>query len=104
MARQSRRQQGEDNNNNNDNTRRDVNRAVARREASRLARPERRVVGRISHANRKKSAVTSTPSGYQAPQEEREQEDWCGPFSVARRVSIVSSCISGINGLTVRYR
>lgn len=45
---------------------RERNRAVAEREASRLARPERRVVGTLGHANKSKSAVTSTPSGVYA--------------------------------------
>ena len=67
------------------------NRAVAEREASRLARPEPRRVGKLGHASRKKSAVTSTPSGYNyaAKREESKQEveEWCGPFSVARQVS-----------------
>jgi hypothetical protein len=68
------------------------NRAVAEREASRLARPEPRRVGKLGHASRKKSAVTSTPSGYNyaANREESKQEveEWCGPFSVARQVSV----------------
>ena len=67
------------------------NRAVAEREASRLARPEPRRVGTLGHASRKKSAVTSTPSGYNhtAKREESKQEveEWCGPFSVARQVN-----------------
>jgi hypothetical protein len=66
------------------------NRAVAEREASRLARPEPRPVGKLGHASRKKSAVTSTPSGYNyaAKREETKQEveEWCGPFSVARQM------------------
>lgn len=67
------------------------NRAVAEREASRLARPEPRRVGTLGHASRKKSAVTSTPSGYNydaasKQQETQEVEEWCGPFSVARQM------------------
>ena len=68
------------------------NRAVAEREASRLARPEPRRVGRLGHASRKKSAVTSTPSGYHARKNgddddtAPDEEEWCGPFSVARQV------------------
>ena len=70
---------------------RDRNRAVAEREASRLARPERRRVGSLGHATKSKSAVTSTPSGVHVlPKEadtEEELQEWCGPFSVARQVS-----------------
>lgn len=64
------------------------NRAVAEREASRLARPEPRRVGRLGHASRKKSAVTSTPSGYHASNraDDTQEEEWCGPFSVARQM------------------
>ncbi len=63
------------------------NRAVAEREASRLARPEARKVGTLGHASRHKSAVTSTPSGYNyATQKEQNNEEWCGPFSVARQM------------------
>jgi hypothetical protein len=64
------------------------NRAVAEREASRLARPEPRRVGRLVPASRKKSAVTSTPSGYHASirADDTQEEEWCGPFSVARQM------------------
>lgn len=66
------------------------NRAVAEREASRLARPEQGKVGTLGHASRKKSAVTSTPSGYNYAQlpssQSNEPEEWCGPFSVARQM------------------
>ena len=92
------------------------NRAVAEREASRLARPERGMITTLGHASRSKSAVTSTPSGMpksmgapvssslthpdhheedsndtsrsvQRNLQETKQE-WCGPFSVARQVSL----------------
>jgi hypothetical protein len=70
---------------------RDRNRAVAEREASRLARPERRRVGSLGHATKSKSAVTSTPSGVHVLSKEadsgEELQEWCGPFSVARQVS-----------------
>jgi hypothetical protein len=69
---------------------RERNRAVAEREASRLARPERRKVGSLGHATKSKSAVTSTPSGVHAlpkqPNAGDELQEWCGPFSVARQV------------------
>lgn len=68
---------------------RERNRAVAEREASRLARPEPRRVGTLGHASRKKSAVTSTPSGYNYSSNNKdssEVEEWCGPFSVARQM------------------
>jgi hypothetical protein len=67
------------------------NRAVAEREASRLARPERRKVGKLGHATKGKSAVTSTPFGFHANLQDAgnegdEVQEWCGPFSVARQV------------------
>jgi hypothetical protein len=86
---------------------RERNRAVAEREASRLARPERRVVGTLGHASKSKSAVASTPSGVHhvasvatasvAVESSNNnttvietdpgiQQEWCGPFSVARQV------------------
>lgn len=69
---------------------RERNRAVAEREASRLARPERRKVGSLGHATKSKSAVTSTPSGVHVlPKPSNagdEMHEWCGPFSVARQV------------------
>ena len=68
---------------------RDRQRAVAEREASRLARPERRRVNTLKHADRKKSAVTSTPFGVHRStlaRSEVEEEEWCGPFSVARQL------------------
>lgn len=75
---------------------RERNRAVAEREASRLARPERRVVPTLRHASRLKSAVTSTPFGHHisksnsasaaSNESEHDIEEWCGPFSVARQM------------------
>lgn len=86
---------------------RERNRAVAEREASRLARPERRVVGTLGHASKSKSAVASTPSGVHpvtsvataasisgnstknnnlVENDPGLQQEWCGPFSVARQV------------------
>jgi hypothetical protein len=63
------------------------NRAVAEREASRLARPENRRVGRLGHASRQKSAVMSVPVGVHHRKNHDDDEEWCGPFSVARQVS-----------------
>ena len=70
---------------------RDRQRAVAEREAARLARPERSRRSVLAHANRKLSAVSSTPFGFLASnnrnsKDEAEQEEWCGPFSVARQM------------------
>lgn len=86
-----------DNNNDNGGGRelpqamRQRNRAVAEREASRLARPEPQRKTKLGHASRNKSAVASTPSGYnyatQNKSDGQEPEEWCGPFSVARQVS-----------------
>jgi len=64
-------------------------RSIAEREASRLARPERpnarRILPHTSHSQR-----TSTPSGVIIQKKTKENnDDWCGPFSVARQVSIV---------------
>ena len=69
-------------------------RAVAEREASRLARPDgSKSAYRLSHADRKKSAVTSTPSGIETvgksdttTHSTTDQEEWCGPWSVARQM------------------
>jgi hypothetical protein len=76
-------------------------RAVAEREAARLARPEARVLSTLAHADRKKSAVTSTPFGVlrgtsrnnaSAMQQQQQraslddEEEWCGPFAVARQL------------------
>lgn len=70
------------------------NRAVAEREASRLARPEAPSKSRaLGHASRKKSSVSSTPFGILplkkmvAAEVENDVDDqWCGPFSVARQM------------------
>lgn len=71
------------------------NRAVAQREAGRLARPERRTRSTaLDHASKSKSAVASVPMGTfvrsSANREEGKidgihEESWCGPFSVARQ-------------------
>ena len=89
------------NNNNNNNPAvrnrqlpeavRNRQRAVAEREAARLARPERRPTATLGHADRKKSAVTSTPFGILNSRRKRKADDdsemaWCGPFSVARQM------------------
>ena len=81
------------------NSRAAISRAVADREASRLARPERRSkAGPLPHASKSKSAVTSTPSGVsqigvllggrstQQVANNDEPDAWCGPFSVARQM------------------
>ena len=72
-------------------------RAVAEREASRLARPDKRPTKTLGHADRKKSAVTSTPFGV-LPKQDKEKNrssagssqqvnaSWCGPFAVAREM------------------
>jgi hypothetical protein len=75
---------------------RDRQRAVAEREASRLARPDgSKSMYRLSHADRKKSAVTSTPSGFvtltasdnfDIENSANSTEEWCGPWSVARQM------------------
>ena len=78
------------------------NRSIAEREASRLARPERRQNQALAHASRSKSAVSSTPSGidtfrrrkgvtgandgYNERAENNNDDAWCGPFSVARQM------------------
>ena len=61
-------------------------RAVAEREAARLARPEQRRVQKLAHADRKKSAVSSTPFGIHRSTKISDVEEWCGPFSVARQI------------------
>jgi Leucine Rich repeat len=69
-------------------------RAVAEREAARLARPERREGKYIGHADRKKSAVSSTPFGFMGNSVTPSKSvidglstaDWCGPFSLARQM------------------
>jgi hypothetical protein len=66
---------------------RERQRAVAEREASRLARPEQRRKQKLAHADRTKSAVSSTPFGvHKSSLPDSEQQGWCGPFSVARRM------------------
>lgn len=69
---------------------RDRQRAVAEREAARLARPERSQRSVLAHANRKLSAVSSTPFGFLASthknNDDIQEEEWCGPFSVARQM------------------
>jgi hypothetical protein len=68
---------------------RDRQRAVAEREASRLARPEHHQIKKLAHADRKKSAVSSTPFGVHRSTVARDDEgveEWCGPFSVARQM------------------
>lgn len=79
------------------------NRAVAEREASRLARPDRLSAStKLGHASKSKSAVQSTPFGFgmfnKNNQKSKggdgegkndannETEEWCGPFSVARQM------------------
>jgi len=74
------------------------NRSIAEREASRLARPERRQTQALGHATRSKSAVSSTPSGFDTfkrrrgivvdenEQQINDNDNWCGPFSVARQM------------------
>lgn len=70
-------------------------RAVAEREAARLARPEKRSTSTLGHADRKKSAVSSTPFGLINPSGTKNEEriidglstsEWCGPFSLARQM------------------
>lgn len=68
---------------------RDRQRAVAEREASRLARPEQSRTKQLKHADRKRSAVSSTPFGVRKSSIARgddEVEEWCGPWSVARQM------------------
>ena len=66
---------------------RERQRAVAEREAARLARPEQRKKLTLAHADTKKSAVSSTPFGiHKSTLPVVEQQEWCGPFSVARRM------------------
>ncbi|KAL7509539.1 hypothetical protein ACHAXN_009549 [Cyclotella atomus] len=70
-------------------------RAVAEREASRLARPDQPLASRaLGHASKKKSAVTSTPFGSMFGRNNAStlkspvanEHEWCGPFSVARQM------------------
>ncbi|KAL7444028.1 hypothetical protein ACHAXH_008002 [Discostella pseudostelligera] len=74
---------------------RERSRAVAEREASRLARPDRPVAtSTLKHASKAKSAVMSTPFGKMmgSPLGSKTSagagvhEEWCGPFSVARQM------------------
>ncbi|KAL3761903.1 hypothetical protein ACHAW5_006132 [Stephanodiscus triporus] len=74
---------------------RERSRAVAEREASRLARPDQPVASnQLGHASKAKSAVMSTPFGQmmggRSPAGRKSdpglQEEWCGPFSVARQM------------------
>lgn len=90
---------GEDNDTSNNNPRlqamRDRSRAVAEREASRLARPDTSLASRkLGHASKTKSAVSSTPFGQLVKNTKasggttntNEAQEWCGPFSVARQM------------------
>lgn len=72
---------------------RERSRAVADREASRLARPDQQSASTFGHANKTKSAVSSTPfgqmlsrRGHDAAVANNEAQEWCGPFSVARQM------------------
>lgn len=74
---------------------RERSRAVAEREASRLARPDRpSTSSALGHATKGKSAVMSTPFGSMMGRsplpgrkpDTEQQEEWCGPFSVARQM------------------
>jgi hypothetical protein len=70
-------------------------REVAQREAARLARPEKRSVRNLGHADRSKSAVSSTPFGILGSSNGTDEDriidglstsEWCGPFSLARQM------------------
>lgn len=69
-------------------------RAVAEREASRLARPDQPLASKpLGHASKSKSAVTSTPfgsmfgrNGSPLKNAVANEHEWCGPFSVARQM------------------
>jgi hypothetical protein len=77
---------------------RERSRAVAEREASRLARPDQpSASSALGHASRSRSSVMSTPFGQmmgggRSPLPGRkidpvhQREEWCGPFSVARQM------------------
>jgi len=82
---------------------RDRQRAVAEREASRLARPDRPVVSTtLHHVPKERSNVSSTPAGYginaiisKGTQKNESYTPnkntttttaWCGPFTVARQM------------------
>lgn len=62
---------------------RERHRAIAEREASRLARPAAPSNASI-HVSRQKSAVSSTPSGYHRTSSTTETA-YCGPFKIARQ-------------------
>lgn len=54
-----------------------------------MARPESRPKSALGHADRKKSAVSSTPFGVLTKQEKDvtfDADAWCGPFTVARQM------------------
>ena len=94
MANRSRRtRNGVDNAEEEDNNpaqnMRERSRAVAEREAIRLARPDQHLAARtLGHASKAKSAVSSTPFGQLlSPSVKNDiHEEWCGPFSVARQM------------------
>ena len=71
---------------------RERSRAVAEREASRLARPDQPAAAKtLGHASKAVSAVSSTPFGHIMGARNNNsvavvQEEWCGPFSVARQM------------------
>ncbi|KAL7431208.1 hypothetical protein ACHAXM_002561 [Skeletonema potamos] len=77
---------------------RNRSRAVAEREASRLARPDQPLASlTLGHASKMKSAVSSTPFGQLMKSAKgaggnigttnnNEAQEWCGPFSVARQM------------------
>ena len=91
---------GDDNDTNNPRLQamRDRSRAVAEREASRLARPDSNLASRtLDHASKTKSAVSSTPFGMLMKNNTKggsgvdtnnnnDAQEWCGPFSVARQM------------------
>ena len=60
----------------------------------RLARPERSNRSVLAHADKKLSAVSSTPFGFFSSTQNNDdddddddnEEEWCGPFSVARQM------------------
>jgi len=66
-------------------------RAIAEREAARLARPEPRRP--LAHADRKKSAVVSTPFGHIPKRPSEEPDGWCGPFHSVFGSHRVNLCI-----------
>ena len=67
---------------------RDRQRAVAEREASRLARPSAAPGRSLAHANRRKAAVTSTPFGVLPTKASTasSSNEWCGPLAMARQM------------------